>query len=158
MTQPLIIFKFKLNYFKFFDRYIYGGILSLSVQDTLDILKVLIAADELLLQELIDYLQKYLIENEFEWMKQHFELIHRTSFQFNSLSELQRFCTDFMAKSPEKIFKSFDFTSLPEKSLVSLIKRDDLQMKEVEVWEHVLKWGLAKNPNLIPDPTTFLRQ
>ena len=127
----------------------------MSVQDTSDILKLLIAADELFLQELIDYLQKYLIENESEWVEQHFELIHRTSFQFNSLSELQRFCTDFMAKSPEKIFKSFDFTSLPEKSLVSLIKRDDLQMKEVEVWEHVLKWGLAQNPTLIPDPSAW---
>ena len=70
-------------------------------QDISDVLKVLIAADELFLQELIDYLQKYLIENESKWMEQHFELIHRTSFQSNSLSELQRFCTDFMAKSPE---------------------------------------------------------
>ena len=60
-----------------------------------------------------------------------------------------------MAKSQEKIFKSFDFTSLPEKSLVLLIERDDLQMNEVEVWEHVLKWGLAKNSTLLPDPNTW---
>ncbi|EXX77792.1 hypothetical protein RirG_020610 [Rhizophagus irregularis DAOM 197198w] len=60
-----------------------------------------------------------------------------------------------MAKSPEKVFKSLDFISLPEESLVSLIKRDDLQMKEVEVWDHVLKWGLEKNPTLLPDPTTW---
>ncbi|EXX74591.1 hypothetical protein RirG_049680 [Rhizophagus irregularis DAOM 197198w] len=60
-----------------------------------------------------------------------------------------------MAKSPEKIFESLDFTSLPEKSLVSLIKRDDLQMREVEIWEHVLKWVLEKNPTLLPDPTTW---
>ncbi|RGB30403.1 hypothetical protein C1646_711383 [Rhizophagus diaphanus] len=81
-------------------------------------------------------------------MEQHFEFIHRTSLQYNSLSEIQQFCTDLMAKSPEKVFKSLDFTSLPEKSLVQLIKRDDLQMKEIEVWEHVLKWGLAQNPTL----------
>ena len=68
------------------------------------------AADQLCLQELVDYLQKYLIENESEWMEQHFEFIHRTSFQSNSLLELQQFCTHFMAKSPEKIFKSLDFT------------------------------------------------
>ena len=67
-------------------------------------------------------------------MEQHFEFIHRTSFQFDSLLELQQFCTDFMAKFPEKIFKSLDFTSLTEKSLVQLIKRDDLQMKEVEIF------------------------
>jgi hypothetical protein len=57
-----------------------------------------------------------------------------------------------MANFPEKIFKSLDFTSLPEKSLIQLFKRDDLQMKEVEVWEYISKWGLAPNPTLLPDP------
>ncbi|PKY35745.1 hypothetical protein RhiirB3_533295 [Rhizophagus irregularis] len=28
-------------------------------------------------------------------------------------------------------------------------------MNEIEVWEHVLKWGLAQNSNLIPDPKTW---
>src|SRR5438034_2477416 len=133
----------------------YGGILSLNGQDDFENFKVLVATDELLLQELVDYLQKYFIENKSKWMEQHFELIHRISYQSNSLLELQQFCTDFMTKSPEKIFKSLDFTSLPEKSLIQLIKRDDLQMKEIEVWEHVLKWGLAQNPTLLSDPNTW---
>ncbi|CAB4429976.1 unnamed protein product [Rhizophagus irregularis] len=132
-------------------KYIYGGILSLDEENTSDILKVLVAADELILHELVDYLQTYLIENKADWLEKHFELIHRISFQSNNLLELQKFCTEFMAKSPDKIFESLDFTSLPEKSLVSLLKRDDLRMKEIEVWEHVLKWGLAQNPTLTPD-------
>ncbi|CAB4412186.1 unnamed protein product [Rhizophagus irregularis] len=57
-----------------------------------------------------------------------------------------------MVQSPEKVLKSLNFTSLSEKSLISIIKNDDLQMKEIEVWEHVLKWGLAQNPTLILDP------
>ena len=60
-----------------------------------------------------------------------------------------------MVKSPEKIFESLDFTSLPEKSLISLIKKDDLQMREAKVWEHVLRWGLAQNPTLVSDPATW---
>ncbi|RGB27275.1 hypothetical protein C1646_799178, partial [Rhizophagus diaphanus] len=136
-------------------RYIYGGIFSLNDHDTSENFKILLAADELLLQEVVDYLQKYFIDNKSEWMEQHFELVHRTSFQSNSLLELQQFCTNFMANSPEKIFISLDFISLPEKSLVQLIKRDDLQMKEIEVWEHVLKWGLAQNPTLLLDPNTW---
>ncbi|POG83110.1 hypothetical protein GLOIN_2v1761579 [Rhizophagus irregularis DAOM 181602=DAOM 197198] len=136
-------------------RYLYGGILSLNGQDTLDIFKILIAADELLLHELVDYLQKHLIENYTGWIEQHFELTYRKSFQSNNLLELQQLCTDLMAKTPEKIFKSLDFTSLPEKSIISLIKRDDLQMKEIEIWEHVLKWGLAQNQTLISDPETW---
>ena len=109
----------------------------------------------LLLQEIVDHLQKYFIENNSEWLEQHFEFTYQTCFQSKNLLELQKFCTDLMAKSPEKIFKSLDFTSLSEKSLILIIKRDDLQMKEIEVWEHVLKWGLAQNPTLIPDPATW---
>ena len=124
-------------------------------QDASDILMVLVAANELLLQELVEYLQKYLIENQSEWMKKHFELVHKVCFQSNNLLELQQFCTDLMAESPEKIFKSLDFTLLSEKSLIFLIKRDDLQMEEIEVWEHVLKWGLEQNPTFIPDPITW---
>ncbi|CAB4412264.1 unnamed protein product [Rhizophagus irregularis] len=60
-----------------------------------------------------------------------------------------------MAQHPEKIFNSFDFILLSEDSLVSLIKRDDLQMKEIEVWEQVVKWGLARNPTIAPDPKTW---
>ncbi|EXX72008.1 hypothetical protein RirG_073350 [Rhizophagus irregularis DAOM 197198w] len=136
-------------------KFIYGGIISLNEQEPSETLKILSAADELHLQELVDYLQKYLIENKVEWMEQHFGLVYQTGIQRNSLLELQNFCTNCMTKSPHKVFKSFDFTSLSEKSLVSLIKRDDLQMKEVEVWDHVLKWGLEKNPTLLPDPTTW---
>ncbi|PKY55564.1 POZ domain-containing protein [Rhizophagus irregularis] len=51
--------------------YIYGGILSLNVDDT-NFLKILAAADNLHLQELVDYLQKYLIENNSDWIEQHF--------------------------------------------------------------------------------------
>ncbi|CAB4418664.1 unnamed protein product [Rhizophagus irregularis] len=141
--------------FQFVLEYIYGGILSLNGQDTLDYLKILVAADELCLQELVNYLQKYLIENKSEWMKQHFGFTQQISSQSNNLLELQEFCTNLMIQSPEEIFKSFDFTSLSENSLISLVKSDDLQMKEVEVWEHVLKWGLAQNPTLIPDPITW---
>ncbi|EXX77703.1 uncharacterized protein OCT59_029343 [Rhizophagus irregularis] len=132
--------------------YIYGGILSLNGQNVSENLELLAVADQLQLQELVDYLQKYLIENKSMWIKQHFELTHRTSFQSSNLLELQQCCTDIMANTPEQVFSSLDFTSLPEKSLVSLIKRDDLQMKEIEVWENVLKWGLAKNQTIVSKP------
>ncbi|PKY59985.1 hypothetical protein RhiirA4_550525 [Rhizophagus irregularis] len=45
--------------------YIYGGILPLNMNDTSDFLKVLVAADNLHLEDLVDYLQKYLVENKF---------------------------------------------------------------------------------------------
>ncbi|UZO04951.1 uncharacterized protein OCT59_025312 [Rhizophagus irregularis] len=45
--------------------------------------------------------------------------------------------------------------SLNEQKTSDFLKRDDLQMKEIEVWEHVLKWGLAQNPTLVSDPNVW---
>jgi hypothetical protein len=149
-------FKYLLNFY--FYRYIYGGIFSLNGQETSDLLKILAAADDLHLQELVNFLQKYLIENESEWIVQNFGHTQEVISKSNNLLELQEFCINLMAQSPEKILLSFNFTSLSEKSLISLIERDDLQMKEIEVWEHVLKWGLKQNPTIKdnPNPKTWL--
>ena len=56
--------------------------------DTLDIIKILEAANELSLQELITYLQDYLIENKANWMEQNFNLMNQTSFKHDSFLEL----------------------------------------------------------------------
>jgi hypothetical protein len=70
-------------------RYIYGGIIFFNEQEPSEILRILIAADQLHLQELVDYLQEYfLIKNKVEWIKQHFELIYQAGFQSNSLFKL----------------------------------------------------------------------
>ncbi|EXX59208.1 BTB/POZ protein [Rhizophagus irregularis DAOM 181602=DAOM 197198] len=141
--------------FQIFLEYIYGGILSLNVDNASDFFKILTSADNFHLQELVNYLQKYLIENKSEWIVQNFEFTQQISSKSDNLLELQEFCTKLIAQSPEKLLLSFNFISLSKKSLISLIKRDDLQMKEVEVWEHVLEWGLAQNQTLIPDPKTW---
>ena len=72
-------------------------------------------------------------------MEQHFSLMYQTSFKHDSFLKLQKFCTDLITDEPEKIFNSLDFVSIPEKSLISLIQNDNLQVNEAEVWEHVLK-------------------
>uniref|UniRef100_U9UKE2 TLDc domain-containing protein n=1 Tax=Rhizophagus irregularis (strain DAOM 181602 / DAOM 197198 / MUCL 43194) TaxID=747089 RepID=U9UKE2_RHIID len=88
-------------------------------------------------------------------MEQNFNLIYQTSFENNSFLDLQKFCTELISKQPEKIFNSSDFTSIPEKALISLIQHDKVKMREVQVWEYVLKWGIAKNPGLSSDPSSY---
>jgi hypothetical protein len=118
----------------------------------------LIAANELDLQELIPYVESFLIKNKTIWMEQHFDLVYRTSFNNASLLGLQKFCVKFISKEPEKIFNLPNFSSIPEKLLVTVIQSDNLQMNEVQVWEHVLKWGLAQNLELSSDPTRFSKE
>ena len=88
-------------------------------------------------------------------MEQNFNLIYQTSFENNSFLELQKYCTDLITKEPDKIFNSLNFSLIPEKLLVSIIQNDNLQMSEIQIWENVLKWGLAQNPELPSDHTNY---
>jgi hypothetical protein len=117
----------------------------------------LIASSELSLQELISHLQSFLIENRKNWIEQNFNLIYKASCENDSFLKLQSFCKEFMSNEPEKIFNSNDFTSLSEKCLISLIQHDSIQMDIIQVWEHVLKWGIAQNPELPLDPSNYLK-
>jgi hypothetical protein len=153
------VFFFFLHLFiYFFFRYIYGGKLSLGEYDTSDIIKTLDAANELSLQELITYLQSFLIENKKNWMEQNFDSIYQISFKNNSFLELQKYCTDIMTKEPDKIFKSSNISSIPENLLISIIKNDNLQMNEIQIWEYVLKWGFSQNPELPSDIKNFSKE
>ena len=86
----------------------------------------MVAANELNLQELITHLQSFLIENKKNWMEQNFNLVYKTSFENDSFLKLQNFCTELISKESEKIFKSIDFISISEKSLISLIQNDNI--------------------------------
>ena len=39
--------------------------------------------------------------------------------------------------------------------MVSLIRRDNFRMSDIQVWENVLKWGIAQNPELPSDPSNY---
>ncbi|POG65744.1 BTB/POZ protein, partial [Rhizophagus irregularis DAOM 181602=DAOM 197198] len=98
-------------------KYIYGGKLSLEEFDASYIVKILVAASELSLQELIPHTQSFLINNQADWIEQNFIQIYQTSFESDSFLELQKFCTELISKQSEKIFNSPDFTSISEKTL-----------------------------------------
>ncbi|GES83718.1 carbohydrate-binding module family 13 protein [Rhizophagus clarus] len=136
-------------------RYIYGGEISLVDYDILDIVKILVVANELSLQELIPHLQSFLIKNKENWLEQNFNLIYQMSLENDTFLDLQIFFSELISKYPERIFNLPDFTSISEKALISLIRHDKIQMNEVKVWEYVLKWGIAQNSELSSDPSNY---
>ncbi|GBC06533.1 hypothetical protein RclHR1_00690023 [Rhizophagus clarus] len=139
-------------------RYIYGGKLSLEEYDTSDIINLLIAVKELDLQELIPYIETFLIENKKDWMVQNFDLIYRKSFETDSFPDLRKFCFELISHEPNKIFNSPKFSSIPENLLITLIQNENVRMSEVQVWEHVINWGLAQNPELSTDLKNYSKE
>ncbi|RHZ86508.1 hypothetical protein Glove_50g45 [Diversispora epigaea] len=128
-------------------KYIYGGIVDLENVQTRFIFDLMLAANQFGLEELNKTLETYLIDIKASWLKEHCSFVYRTIFRKN-FKKLEKFCNNIIVRYPNIIFDADDFTSLPESSLISLLKRDYLQMEEVKIWDYVIKWGIAQNPDL----------
>ncbi|RHZ89895.1 hypothetical protein Glove_9g181 [Diversispora epigaea] len=129
-------------------KYIYGGFINLENVESRIIFDLMLTANEFKFEELSKKLETILIEDKASWLKSHFSFVYHSIFLNNNFKDLENFCNDIVAKYPNLIFDSDDFTSLQESALVSLLKRDDIQMEEGKIWEYTIKWGISQNPTL----------
>jgi len=108
------------------------------------------------LNELVDYLQQHITTLSHDW------IIHNGVKLFNMVSrhkgaflKLEEYCKNIIDKDPKLFVKSNKFWELEDDALLSLIQLDNLNMEEIEIWENLIRWGIAKNPTLNADMTTW---
>ncbi|CAB5372136.1 unnamed protein product [Rhizophagus irregularis] len=132
-------------------KFMYAGEIAMDQLKGKDLLKLLVASDELLLNELHNAIQDYLLLRKSDWLQRNFSLVHKTVFQLELSKGLQEFCLETICEDPQTIFRSKDFTNLEEEILIGLLVRNDLDMEESVIWDHLLEWGIAQNPELTID-------
>src|SRR5579871_6453264 len=135
-------------------RFIYCGNIELKNLQGPDVLKLLIAVDELNIQQLISYVQEFLIEYKAEFLQQNPTGILETIHQHETFTDLWNFCLEEICKEPKILFNSDKFINLKAALLEVLLKRDDLIMDEIEIWESLLKWCFAQQ-NVNNDPANW---
>ncbi|RHZ85578.1 hypothetical protein Glove_64g49 [Diversispora epigaea] len=118
----------------------------------------MIIANELELKELSRKLESYFIESQASWLRTHFSIVHHSIFDGNEFKGLKKFYNDIIVKYPNLIFGSEGFTSLQETALISILKRDDLKVEEIKIWDYVIKWGIAQNPTLPTDSKKWSKE
>jgi hypothetical protein len=91
-------------------------------------LGLLISSDELLLEELFNHMQDYLIEKQTTWVQQNFVLILKSVFKLINCKKLLDYCLKLICVHPLPFFFSNNFVLLDTEVLHELIKRDDLQV------------------------------
>ncbi|RIA81365.1 BTB/POZ protein [Glomus cerebriforme] len=120
-------------------RFIYCGKIDLTKLRGPEVLKLLIAVDEFDIQSLITHTQEYLSKHQDEFLQQ------------NPIEILEiKIC-----KEPEMLFDSDKFINLKAPLLKLLLKRDDLNLDEIVVWNSLLKWSIAQNPTISQDSTKW---
>jgi hypothetical protein len=107
-------------------------------------LDLLTAADELILFELFTYVKEYFFKKHNKWIRQHpLQILYHTTFRIENCLELQDLCLEIICENPELVFGTTAFTAIEESVLIAILKRDDLQMDEIDLWDYLIQWGIA---------------
>ncbi|RIA98682.1 hypothetical protein C1645_731421 [Glomus cerebriforme] len=122
-------------------KFIYCGNIDLKNLQVLDILKLLIAVDELNIHSLINHIKEYFINHIIEFLYQNPIDILEIIYQYEqSFMDLWNFCLEIICKDPKILFDSDKFIYLKAPLLELFLKRNDLNMDEIKIWENLLKW------------------
>src|SRR5207244_541038 len=62
--------------------------------------------------------------------------------------QLQDYCFESIYEYPEPFFNSPEFPTSEKSLLLRLIQRDDLIIEEIELWNYLIKWGIAQTSEL----------
>lgn len=107
------------------------------------LLDLLVASDELLVTELTDILQQHLITYYSQHIEMHALRVLQVADQ-HSWPLLKHYCMDVICKDPYPVFFSDQLANIDEALLIEVLKCDELRMKEIDVWECVVAWGLLQ--------------
>ncbi|RIA90441.1 hypothetical protein C1645_876081 [Glomus cerebriforme] len=125
-------------------KHLYCGVVNLKEFTPLELLDLISSADEFMLPELMSFTESHLLSLADSWMNTDFFKVHLHAQKFSECKNLREFCVKKICKNPEIIFESNDFINLSEVMLIDLLKKDDFEMDEIELWKYVVQWGIHK--------------
>ncbi|CAG8575385.1 3138_t:CDS:2, partial [Scutellospora calospora] len=128
---------------------ILNGRTSLEQLKASKILDLIIASDELLINELFEHAQEFLINKHSNWVLSNISLVLQTIVSHSSCQQLQSYCINAIVKNPNLLFDSEEFINIEEDMLMDILQRDDFnRMREIDVWSFVLNWGIVNTMEL----------
>src|SRR6266542_5124520 len=112
-------------------RYIYTGTMALSEKSGEQCLEILVAADELLMNELHNLMQDYLLDNHRLWLRSNFAFVYRTAVKLEASKELQDFCQNILNTEPDVLLRADDFVTIDQDTLAFILGQHNFQMREI---------------------------
>ncbi|CAG8748535.1 6074_t:CDS:2, partial [Gigaspora margarita] len=108
-------------------------ILDLTNQSSSNILALLVACDELMLDKLVNHVQKHLINQESSWLQENIIFSLLTVLELQSCKEIQDYIMITICKNPKPFFELKEFPALNKDIILSFVKRDDMDIEEIDI-------------------------
>ncbi|GES81047.1 BTB/POZ domain-containing protein [Rhizophagus clarus] len=132
-------------------KYLYTGKFNITSKAGTELLDFMIISDEMMLKNLTKVTEDFIVGNHKQFLQNDPVGILQIVYYYKSFVNLQEVCLDKICSEPEILFKSDKFTQLSASLLEVILKRDDLNLREIEIWENLIKWGLAQEKTLNKD-------
>ena len=104
----------------------------------------MIASDDLKLNQLIKVTEDFFIENHQKFIQIDPVEILQIIYCRQVFNNIQKSCLETICSEPEILFNSIRFIDLSAPLLEIILKRDDLCLDEIEIWDNLIKWGLSQ--------------
>ncbi|CAG8616935.1 7603_t:CDS:2, partial [Racocetra fulgida] len=115
----------------------------------MNVLNLLVAADELDLQNLIEYVQSYLFDKKIGFLTDNYLEILKIVFRHEELSKLREFCLNRVAEDPGVLFRSPNFYTLDKSLLYLILQQENLAIDEMEICKSVIQWAITQSSMII---------
>ncbi|GBB88244.1 hypothetical protein RclHR1_01480009 [Rhizophagus clarus] len=82
------------------------------------------------------------------WIQDNFMQVYNVAFKCVGLEFIQKYCEELISKNVELVLGSHNFNLIDRSLLISIIKKDELALGEIEIWDYVIKWGMKQKPQI----------
>ncbi|GES77806.1 BTB/POZ domain-containing protein [Rhizophagus clarus] len=136
-------------------RFLYCGKINLNVENVSDILTLLTTANEFELNSLVKHIQEFLIDNQKEFIQNNAIKFLENIFQSESFELIRNYSLEIICETPDLLFERNTFLTLSSQMIEFILKQENLAIDEIEIWNNLIKWSYAQNPNIVQDPTKW---
>lgn len=108
-----------------------------------DICSLIKASDELNIDVLNEHILEFVTQNANRLISEDPVQVLQIIFQLEIFSNLRNTFLQIICDNPEKLVNFENFYTLDKYALIQLLKRDDLNMEEVNIWYNLLNWACS---------------
>src|ERR1043166_7759660 len=147
-VYPNVVIPFICKKKKNVNRYIYTGTLS---TDGVSLVNIVVAADELEMLDVSQQLEERLLKSDSDW---RFPKDFITICQHDHFTNLYKVALRLVCRNPKILFETKDFLTMEKNILIRLLRCDDLELDEIEIWNYLIKWGIENTDFILDDDST----
>src|SRR4051794_31072008 len=101
--------------------------------------------------------EDFFIRNRYQFLRINPVRIFQIVCCHQIFNQIQNHCLGAICFEPGNLFNSVKFINLPA-PILEILKRGDLRLDEIEVWNNLIKWGLAQEKSLNEDVSKWRRE